>query len=290
MVVRSTRSKFTELNMPEVFDPHFVRGNGWFRDIPHVQENLRPLGATHHTLSTMPDSFAIEAHWGSCIPLRFDQEQTNSCVGQSWGLNVAYRLRRQLQDAGQQYDVDVSPAGVYVLAKKARGWIPQDSGSFIRDAAKMTRLYGVPIEGLTPFSKENCVRDLSPLAYDFASRHKVLEEAPIERAAVLAEIASGNMVTLGLSVYRSCWYSAEAQANGFVRLPVPADPFYNEGHAIVASWYDQSTGRFGGPNSWGMRTWGRTNSHGAGYWEAPLDYLYRADLSDDFRVCLKVQI
>jgi hypothetical protein len=256
-----------------VFDPCFCRGNiehglGWIPDHPDFndQKYERVLSA-----SNVPNRTHLRELYPSCFqPIVHDQKTSSACVGFATNFALEFSWAKTYG----KY-LNFSPLGIYTLARKKRGWLNKDIGSFIRDAAYQVASVGICLDSFHPFGMDKLFKDLDQHAYAQAGRHRITNVRRLERGDVVEAIANHLPVVGGLTVYKECFFGEEAQRTGFVRLPRKGDVF-GGGHALFACWYDLATGRFGGPNSW-SRFWGDD-----GWWSAPLDYVHDPAQSDDW--------
>jgi C1A family cysteine protease len=254
------------------FDVNFFRGSeaglGWLPE--HPDPNDVPYQAVL-SASSIPNRTQLRELYPQCFqPIVHDQLTSSSCVGQA----VNFALEFSWAKAHNKY-LDFSPLGIYALARKKRGWLNKDIGSFIRDAAYQVAAIGICLNSFHPFRMSDLYKDLDAHAYAQCARHRITNVRRLERKDVVEAIANHLPVVGGLTVFRQCFFGEEAQRTGYVRLPRTSDTF-GGGHALFACGYDLTTGRIRGPNSWGSR-WGNQ-----GWWEADLDYVYNPQLSDDW--------
>ncbi len=158
-----------------------------------------------------------------------------------------------------------------------RVWISQedpesDNGAMLRDVMKAMAKYGVCIEGMWPYKKENFFAQPPMPAKGDASNHQITYyyRCPNLRS-IKACLAEGFPLVFGFSVPDSI---DRAEYTGIVPYPTGHEGFIG-GHAVMACGYSDKTKMLLFQNSWG-EGWGEK---GFGY----LPYAYVENwLANDF--------
>lgn len=184
-------------------------------------------------------------------PIR-NQASLGSCTG--FASVRAHRMARR--KAGQAVDPELSPLFQYFNEREAMGTIGQDSGASIRQSIQSLKDKGVCDETLWPYILQNWQTRPPLVAYADALLDQAIAYYAVgnDITAIKIAIASGYVVTIGISVYTS-FQGGVATSTGDIPEPVPGESLLG-GHNIILDTYDDTTGRFGFANSWGT-SWGR---------------------------------
>ena len=248
------------------FDVNFSRGLGHLDSGERDDDRVFAAGAGS-TLSAI----SFRALYPECFQLVVqDQGQTSSCVGQALATAMEFSWARKYLKL-----LNFSPMGIYALARKKRGWLSQDRGCYIRDAAEQMRDIGICLDSFHQFNLANLHKDLDQTAYEQCSRHRIQYMERLDRSNVLEVLSDSRPVVGGITVYRECVFGEEAQRTGLIRTPRSGD-ILDGGHALCFTGFDIATGRLEGINSWGPR-WG---DHG--WFSLPMEYLDNPTWSSDF--------
>lgn len=221
-----------------LFQDH--KGLGYMRDVPDSRD--LKVTARFGSTSGLPTS-ASAAH-PSVQPR--DQGMTNSCVGYS----TSTALRLALLNDGKKVP-NLSAFFAYYNSRRQtedHSWLT-DSGTYIRDAIKATRRFGICAADLWPHDYASVNKQPSwnayRMAHDFRGvRNYYRVSNPDE---VRLAIANGRPVVGGWAVN-----SAFTQMNGSDVIDA-IDVGFIGNHAMVLEAYDDE-GRFTLHNSWG-RSW-----------------------------------
>lgn len=165
----------------------------------------------------------------------------------------------------------------YATRVNVLGWVPEDSGAYVRDAIKSLVKFGTCLENR--FAYNNDFRMPPPsTAYSDALKYQALSYAKFEdgtsptNRAVLIETLKANLdaglpITGGFICYSNIWNAV----NGVI--PAKNGQVIG-GHAILIVGYDDSKRLFKFKNSWGVG-WGDK-----GYGYLPYDYYLLGDMFD----------
>ena len=260
---------------------------GWIPDTPDIRDHIYTAPAQFLTVGLpsfvdlrvdhkdMDGACGPDEDYESNIPKhRFNQLNTNSCVGNS--LSMAIEAGLMIQGSTPLFTP--SRLFIYYNARKMIGQENLDEGCVIRDAIKSVNSEGVVSEDPTdwPFDVSKVTVEPRSGLYGKALAHQVLEYKRIPRSLdqFKACLAEGFPFVFGFSVYES-FYDPETSELGKAHLPVKGDRLLG-GHAVICVGYSDKEQVFMCINSWG-KDWGSD-----GCFTMPYEYLLNANLSDDF--------
>jgi C1A family cysteine protease len=162
---------------------------------------------------------------------------------------------------------------IYYNERVLEGTVKSDSGASISDGIKTVAKQGVCPETLWAYNINKFASKPPKKCYTQAKKDVVTKYERVTGLEQLKDaIASGYPVVFGMSVYESFESDAVAQT-GIVPMPNANEQFLG-GHCVLASGYDDATGRVLVRNSWG-ESWGIK-----GYCEMPYDYFNNELVSD----------
>lgn len=186
-----------------------------------------------------------------------------------WGSCTGFGTTRVIRYAMKKLgfsDVDLSELMAYFNARIAMGTTGIDSGASIRGSLDAARKYGVCRQDLWDYKNADGYIYVEPnkQAYDNALQYQILEYMAVQNNpdAINAALAAGFAITFGTTVWRNAFENAPL---GVIRMPQSNDTI-SGAHNVVLDEWDDNTGMYGGPNSWGM--WGA-----AGYFTMVYDYV-----------------
>jgi C1A family cysteine protease len=209
------------------------------------------------------------------LPPPLDQGDLGACASNAASNGLRLRLRLE---PGQP-DFQPSRLFIYYTTRVLVEGSPadQDTGVELRDVCKALARYHVCREEYWPYDVARFSAPPDGVAVDKAAYHAALryEAVPQEEHALLAALAQGLAVLVGIQVYAS-FESAAVAASGEVPLPDTAAEECLGGHAVLAVGYDRAARTVLLQNSWGA-AWGR-----GGLFTLPLDYLLSPQLAGDF--------
>jgi hypothetical protein len=193
-----------------------------------------PLG-----VSTPPPSADLSGHVATVL----DQTSTNACVGYSWA--QALRIQMILDGWGARTFLP-SPHAIYFWARAYTGMQNQDSGTFLRDAARALKQFGFPSETAWP-SKPRTVQNAPGIAAfrSAADQRKLAGYYRIARGdtgAMRLAIAAGKPVVFGLQLAKSFLEGSEKTIDYDTGRATG-------GHAMIVTSYESD--RFKVLSSWG---------------------------------------
>jgi C1A family cysteine protease len=239
---------------------------GWVRDLPDHRDRM--FAAPFAAVAPLPSSVDLRP---DCPPV-YDQGPLGSCTANA--IAAALEFDQMKQRLG---DVFVpSRLFIYYNERVIEGTVDEDAGAMIRDGMKSVANQGAPRERLWPYVVARLRIKPTATSYKDASKHPaVLYERLVQHISQFqACLAAGYPFVFGFSVYESFESSAVAQS-GRVPMPAATERLLG-GHAVLAVGYDDRQREFLARNSWGDR-WGMR-----GYFTIPYEYLFDANLADDF--------
>lgn len=193
--------------------------------------------------------------------------------GAGVGFVVSAALEYQIfKDTGKT--VQLSPRGIYNLAREIEHTSGSDSGAQVRDAIKAVAKTGAVLESDWPY-KAGQFAQKRPAAFDRFKKYKI--ESYFRMSGTVEEIKgalrSTGPVVGGIEIFASM-DNAEVIKSGIIPLPKPGESQVG-GLAILIVGYDDGQKRFKIQNFWGT-DWG---DKGFGY--VPYAY-FTSSLSSDF--------
>lgn len=225
-------------------------GKGWLKDV------IDPRDFSARAFLGAPSALGGEASVEAFVRRIRDQQQTSSCVGQSWSSAIDTRLRKMgFLDAGEPASL-----GVYTPARaleRSNANSPLlDEGSFPRNAAKAVQQYGVPTEQAWPFSEKDVNTEIPWDVMQQMSQFRLvawhrIDSQGLERCADVANaIKQGYPVCFATEVDQAF---EDYMGKGLIQ---PAHASLG-GHAMCLVGYRMNGVKFEfrGQNSWGT-SWG----------------------------------
>lgn len=184
------------------------------------------------------------------INLRFDQLNTNSCVGNGVSLSINYLKIKQ----GLKAFIP-SRLFIYYNARKAIKETAIDEGCSIRDAIKSVNIEGACSEDTWKFDTKKVTTKPDTNSYKEALEHQTLEYRNIPRDIEEMKncLYEGYPFVFGFKVPKSI-HGSQTRKTGIVALPTASDPM-DSGHAVLAVGWDDNRKLLICINSWGA-TWG----------------------------------
>ena len=237
-------------------------GFGYREDPPDPRDlNIKDL------LASLPKvGEATEINWEEYLPPAFNQVNTSSCVGQSWSGAIKSAWNRD-----GHHDLEPpSQASIYALGRTVGDddGILEDTGTYIRDAAKAMRHYGICPSSKWPFkvSKINAIPSWKALraAYDqrwITGYYRIYSLGSKRLEELKQALRQGYFPVFGTSVAQNFM---DYQGNGEV-IQLPSGGWLG-GHAMFLYGFYQDD-FFNGQNSWGPY-WGD-----AGRYRISMEYL-----------------
>lgn len=216
---------------------------GWLPDAPDPRDyDVDKLG-----MGRVP--VASESSLRSAAPPVFNQGPTSSCVGQAFAGGMAIREHIALGDKAG------TPSSLYIywLARSLRGAQSKDAGTYLRDAARALRLYGVPDADLWPFATTRVNRQpgWSAMMHAHPRRggdyYRIFDAGPKRLDAICTAVLTGYPVVFGADVDR-----AFTLDDGPLIVDSPTGQIIG-GHAMVITGYRFAPEglHFEVRNSWG---------------------------------------
>jgi C1A family cysteine protease len=240
------------------------RRYAWLPDLPDARD--RPY-MVRRNLANLPAHVDLRP---SCSPID-DQTTLGACTGHA----IAGMLEYYAVKAGKP--VDYSRLFIYYQERLLEHTVRSDAGAMIRDGMKACAKVGAPLETLWPYDVKKFARKPPAKAYADAAARKIKSYRRVaDLDHMRAELALGNPVVLGITVYES-FESDQVARTGVVPMPGAHERSLG-GHAVLAVGYDDATQMGIVRNSWGPE-WGD-----GGYFYLPYAYVRDRDLSDDFWV------
>lgn len=226
----------------------------------------------------------------SRFPPAFDQQQQNSCTGNSSAGLVTYV--RDVEGLPQEV---LSRDFPYYNGRAAEGATDEDEGASLADVIESICKYGICRESFYPYSQtpDGLKVKPSPEAYADALNNVDLDNLASDRVQQSLAAMKHTMsvvhrpFVLGIQIYDS-FESNEVAQTGIVPMP-GTDEHCQGGHAVLAVGYDDnrvnhdgSKGAFTIRNSWGPN-WGDN-----GDFYLPYAYITNAHLAQDLWTMQKV--
>ena len=193
----------------------------------------------------------------------YDQGRLGSCTAQAVAGAIEY-----LQWLGN-YETIITPSRLQLYydarAISNPAWITQDSGAYLRAAAKAAADRGVAPEGLWRYDISRFTSEPPFEVYAAAELRQTLEYFRITDGSIMEMLrclAAGFPFAFGVSVYENFW-----PKRGVIPIPAGAEL---GGHAMLAVGYSRRSRRILARNSWGAN-WGIK-----GYAWLPYEYMESA--------------
>lgn len=239
---------------------------GWKRDLPDFRDLLFSVPISREVIPA-----AVDLR-GLCPPI-YDQDGTNSCVGNSV---AAVCHANELAQQAKSKPTIPSRLFIYYNARKAIGEERMDNGATIRDAVKSLRRYGFCPEAWWPFRADIVTKTPPKKDYDIAKKEIINQYARVaqDANAIEATLAQKRFIVFGFAVYDNL-LSGQVARSGTLTLPLSNERLLG-GHAVVLVGYDRAARTFLVRNSWGIN-WGKQ-----GYFTMPYDYVLNPNLAADF--------
>lgn len=177
------------------------------------------------------------------LPPGGNQLSLGSCV--YWSTGRAYRFAQRKMGLP---DFDPSELFGYYEGRKIRGWINEDTGSFLRDAMEVYSKVGLAEESYWPYNVSRFREQPPQAAYANAATHQVTRYLKIPDGnddLIDAALASGYPVVFGGPIYSNFPFN-----NGVVDIPNPMGSVIG-GHAMMWVHYDRVTRKRSTLNQWG---------------------------------------
>lgn len=246
---------------------------GWLKDKPDPRDFF--YARTFRVKTILPSKIDLR---DKCSFVE-DQGPLGSCVGNAVAGAIEFV---DLQDKTFR---DASRLFIYFNARRMIGKEKEDSGCYIRDAAKSVANEGVCPEFLWPYNVSQFAVSPSKDCYTDALNHQVTS---YYRLKTLMEIrfclAAGFPVIFGFMVYRSALTDKVAKT-GIIPYPTWWERLWGPegGHAVLAVGYDDKKEQIIFRNSWGTG-WGDK-----GYGYLPYKYFTTDGMADDFWTIRKIE-
>lgn len=212
------------------------------------------------------------------LPDIFNQEQTNSCTGNSSSFHLTSNILNHHVQNDVPVNLPLSRLFLYYGGRQAIGEERRDEGAQIRDVFKAAGNLGVCSEQTWPFKANKVCTKPSGEAYEEAIKFISLSYSRLNntRQELVGCLLEGFSFVFGFQVFES-FESQEVADTGEVELPKPNEQIVG-GHAVCGVGYDMEEDRFIVANSWG-KEWGKD-----GYFTIPADYVCDPKLASDFWV------
>lgn len=240
------------------------RGYGYIPDVPDMRDHRVPK-ASARQVAKLPAK--IDLHTDPRMPAVWDQGQLGSCTAHGIGAALVFH--------------DVTPEMpsrlfIYYNERAMEGSVRSDSGAQIRDGIKSVVKQGVCAEDDFPYDITKFAIKPSAKCYTDALANTALAYQRVTQDVdqIRTQLAAGNIVVIGFSVYESFESDAVAKS-GRVGLPKKGEALLG-GHCVALVGYDNRAKRFIARNSWGT-SWGQS-----GYFTLPYSYVTNPGLASDF--------
>jgi C1A family cysteine protease len=197
-----------------------------------------------------------------CPPV-YDQGLLNSCSAHALGAAVWFEaLKRDIKPA-----LRPSRLFLYYIERSIERHPRCNVPVCLRDGYKALKRFGVCRESQWRYVIGKFSIRPPKQCFEAAAAVQVTQYARVKRdlRQLKACLASGNAITIGMSVYES-FESRRVKRTGVVPMPKPTERLLG-GHAVLVVGYRDDSQSFIVRNSWGAK-WGRR-----GYFFLPYDYL-----------------
>jgi hypothetical protein len=240
--------------------------------VPEMKLNAK---AVVKVTENLPVTFSLRS---SMSPI-LDQGNLGDCVSNAFALTLRYMSKNKLV---------LSRLFHYAITRIIENTaINDDSGVYLRDAAKVVANYGVTSESLWPYVNTmtnfailpplNVFRGCEKLSNFFY--YKVNQSLTSLKQALLTNKCP---IIFGLNVYSSFMMQSVSK-NGFVPLPDTSKETLDGGHCMAIVGYDDA--KIGWNNTKGMficaNSWG-TGWGDAGYCYIPYAFMTNPNFASDF--------
>ena len=209
------------------------------------------------------------------MPPVYDQGAIGSCTANA--IAAAYDYAHNRQGLGF-----ITPSRLFIYANERlleNTPLTEDSGAQIFDGVHCVANQGVCPESEWPYDISQFSVTPPQTCYQDALRDLVVAYEKVDPQYVLAALAQGNPVIIGITVYES-FESWDVNKTGVVPMPA-SDEQCLGGHAVLIVGYDLGARTWIVRNSWGP-LWGAE-----GYFILPFDYL--TQLGSDFWTLTQVE-
>jgi C1A family cysteine protease len=253
-------------------NPRKVKRYGWVPDLPDQRDHL--FAAPPAVVASLPPSVDLREQ---CPKGVYDQGRLGSCTANAIAAAFEFDLLKQ-----GLTDFMPSRLFIYYNERVKLGTVDVDSGAMIRDGIKSVSKQGVCAETSWPYDVSRFTEEPPKACYDEAVGNRATSYQRV--LPILNQLkgclANGYPIVFGFRVYES-FETEDVAQTGVVPMP-RSDEQALGGHAVLATGYDDATGRFLVRNSWGSG-WGQD-----GYFTMPYAYLTERSLSSDFWAILQV--
>lgn len=189
-----------------------------------------------------------------------DQYELGSCSANA--LVNAYEMI--LKQKYPNKFIDLSRLFVYYNTRFQDGTTEIDSGAYIRDTIKATKIYGLCTEKLWPYIESNLTVRPTEECYVDAKTRNIKDYKKIIKIEHMMDALNNNIpVVFGMPIYHGFYYVDKR--NPVIRVPYTLEPSLG-GHAMVLVGYDKTKELFIAKNSFGV-DWGED-----GYCYIPFEY------------------
>ncbi len=242
---------------------------GTIPDLPDHRDRLAEPDA--QILASLPP--AVDLRSDPRMPDVWDQGQLGSCTAHGIGAALVFH---------EVAPVMPSRLFLYYNERAVERTVGSDSGAQIRDGLKVTASLGVCPESEWPYDIGRFTVKPDARCYTDAKLDVALTYQRVAQDVdqIRAQLAAGNLVVIGFTVYESFESPAVAKT-GVVAIPRKNENALG-GHCVALVGYDHAAKRFIARNSWGTG-WGQ-----AGYFSLPYSYVSNPSLASDFWSIAKV--
>jgi len=241
---------------------------GWIRQRP----DFRDYKFVPKLDGPLPDK--VDLSESPFMPAVYNQGVIGSCTANAIAAALDF-------ERAKQGSVRINPSRLFIYANERimEGTdLANDSGAQIRDGIKSVSDIGACPETLWPYHENSFNVKPPQECYDAAALDKAIAYHAVEPQDVMAVLAGGSPVIVGITLYESFeWPSV--REHGIVTMPQPSESMLG-GHAVLVVGY--VSGHFIVRNSWGFG-WGQE-----GHFFLPYDYLLNPNLASDFWVITQV--
>lgn len=254
---------------------------GWLPDRP----DPRDLYYSPQRIESL-EAVYLKSKYRFCPP--YSQGQLGSCTAQAIAFQVQFNLLNN-RSLAKYSPFTPSRLFIYYYERAVWGYIPYDSGAYLRDGIKVIANYGAPSEDLWKYDIARFTEKPPAIAHQKGLDFQALKYERIDntdKRLIVTALQNGLPICFGIYVYDS-FMDRQTAATGIVRMPSPANENLAGGHAMVIVGYRPATATEGDTfivrNSWGSG-WGQQ-----GYCRIPTQYLTNPNLADDFWVISEME-